>query len=135
MHKGYKCLHVPLNWVYISRDVVFYEGQFSFATTPNSPPTPILEHILLSTLHATIPHDQHVVRTTLPIMHHGSNPGPTSLGSVDSRVPEHAIDSHVHASVIDPSVPASPVQYNVVSDQLQHPSSASMHGSPVPDQE
>jgi hypothetical protein len=116
MHKDYKCHHVPPNRVYISRDVVFDEGQFSFATTPNSPPTPIPEHALLSTLHTTVPHDQHVVRTTLPIMHHGSNPGPTSLDSVDSRVPEHAVDSHVHASVIDPSVPTSPMQYNVVSD-------------------
>jgi histone deacetylase 1/2 len=38
-HKGYKCLHVPSNRVYISRDVVFDENVFSFAAlpTPNTP--------------------------------------------------------------------------------------------------
>jgi hypothetical protein len=30
LHKGYKCLHVPTNRVYISRDVVFDEGVFPF---------------------------------------------------------------------------------------------------------
>ena len=32
MHKGYKCLHVPSNRVYISRDVVFDETVFPFAS-------------------------------------------------------------------------------------------------------
>ena len=36
LHKGYKCLHVPSNRVYISRDVVFNELVFSFS---NLPPT------------------------------------------------------------------------------------------------
>src|SRR3954469_19050324 len=41
LHKGYKCLHVPSNRVYISRDVVFDESHFPFANMPNahlSPP-------------------------------------------------------------------------------------------------
>jgi histone deacetylase 1/2 len=29
-HKGYKCLHIPSNRVYISRDVVFDENAFPF---------------------------------------------------------------------------------------------------------
>jgi hypothetical protein len=63
------------NRVYISRDVVFDEGQFPFATKPNSSPTPIPKHVLLPILHATVPPDQHVIWTALPIMPHGSNPG------------------------------------------------------------
>lgn len=34
LHKGYKCLHVPSNRVYISRDVVFDENVFPFADLP-----------------------------------------------------------------------------------------------------
>lgn len=37
LHKGYKCLHVPSNRVYISRDVVFDETVFPFSTL--TPPT------------------------------------------------------------------------------------------------
>lgn len=37
LHKGYKCLHVPTNRVYISRDVVFDETVFPFSTL--TPPT------------------------------------------------------------------------------------------------
>jgi hypothetical protein len=42
LHKGYKCLHVPTNRVYISRDVVFDEGVFPFSQLPTtiSEPTP-----------------------------------------------------------------------------------------------
>lgn len=41
LHKGYKCLHVPSNRVYISRDVVFDENVFPFshAPSPDSPPS------------------------------------------------------------------------------------------------
>jgi hypothetical protein len=34
LHKGYKCLHVPSNRVFISRDVIFYENVFSFSALP-----------------------------------------------------------------------------------------------------
>lgn len=34
LHKGYKCLHVPTNRVYIYRDVVFDENVFPFSTMP-----------------------------------------------------------------------------------------------------
>jgi len=47
LHKGYKCLHLPTGRVYFSRDVLFQEDIFPFATTPshssqptvNPPPT------------------------------------------------------------------------------------------------
>jgi histone deacetylase 1/2 len=34
LHKGYKCLHIPSNRVYISRDVVFDETVFPFSSLP-----------------------------------------------------------------------------------------------------
>jgi histone deacetylase 1/2 len=36
LHKGYKCLHIPTNRVYISRDVVFDETIFPFSQTSSS---------------------------------------------------------------------------------------------------
>ena len=48
LHKGYKCLHVPSNRVYISRDVVFDENIFPFfvlpvtSTTPTTPEKSVL---------------------------------------------------------------------------------------------
>jgi hypothetical protein len=126
MHKGYKCLHVLSNRVYISRDVVFDEGQFPFATKPNSSPTPIPKHVLLPILHATVPPDQHVIWTALPIMPHGSNPSQTRLNS---------LASHVQESAIDHSVPSSPVHCEDVSDQLHDSGPASVPVSSVPDPE
>ena len=41
IHKGYKCLHLPLNRLYISRDVVFDETTLPFHKySPSSPPFP-----------------------------------------------------------------------------------------------
>ena len=39
LHKGYKCLRVPTNRVYISRDVVFDENVFPFRALPTNPTT------------------------------------------------------------------------------------------------
>jgi hypothetical protein len=36
LHKGYKCLHLPTNRLYISRDVLFNESEFPY-TSPLSP--------------------------------------------------------------------------------------------------
>jgi histone deacetylase 1/2 len=40
LHKGYKCLHVPSNRVFISRDVVFDETVFLFSALPSSSTSP-----------------------------------------------------------------------------------------------
>jgi histone deacetylase 1/2 len=48
LNKGYKCLHVPSNGVYISRDVIFDELVFPFANLPTSHNPPIMESSLLS---------------------------------------------------------------------------------------
>jgi histone deacetylase 1/2 len=36
-HKGYKCLHIPSNRMYISRDVVFDENVFPFSPSTSVP--------------------------------------------------------------------------------------------------
>jgi hypothetical protein len=36
LHNVYKCLHVPSNWLYISRDVIFDETVFPFSNSPSS---------------------------------------------------------------------------------------------------
>jgi hypothetical protein len=43
LHKGYKCLHVPSNHLYISQDVDFDELVFPFSNLPSSasPPSPV----------------------------------------------------------------------------------------------
>jgi hypothetical protein len=52
LHKGYKCLHVPSNRVYISRDVIFDETVFPFSNMPVShTPPPVTESSLLSADH------------------------------------------------------------------------------------
>jgi histone deacetylase 1/2 len=33
IHKGYKCLHIPTNRIYISRDIMFDEHVFPFVDT------------------------------------------------------------------------------------------------------
>jgi histone deacetylase 1/2 len=48
LHKGYKCLHVPSNRVYISRDVIFDEHVFPFANSPTPHNPPVTESSLLS---------------------------------------------------------------------------------------
>jgi histone deacetylase 1/2 len=37
LNKGYKCLHIPSNRIYISRDVVFDENVFPFSSSASTP--------------------------------------------------------------------------------------------------
>jgi hypothetical protein len=53
-HKGYKCLHIDSGRVYISRDVIFHESRFPYASQVSTPPpistpvqAPIIPPILL----------------------------------------------------------------------------------------
>jgi histone deacetylase 1/2 len=48
IHKGYKCLHVPSNRVYISRDVVFDETIFPFSNSPSTESVSTSSNLLLS---------------------------------------------------------------------------------------
>jgi histone deacetylase 1/2 len=47
LHKGYKCLHIPTNKLYISRDVVFDENLFPFSELPSSSTPPNSSTLLL----------------------------------------------------------------------------------------
>jgi histone deacetylase 1/2 len=69
LHKGYKCLHLPTNRVYISRDVVFDEGVFPFSQLPMSS--------LESTNHSTpnIGQFDDVANTLLLLPNHGAGHG------------------------------------------------------------
>jgi hypothetical protein len=55
-HKGYKCLHIPSNRLYISWDVVFDENMFPFSTSSTT---------FVSTPHASSP----VPLTSLWMLH------------------------------------------------------------------
>jgi histone deacetylase 1/2 len=61
LHKGYKCLHVPSNRVYISRDVIFDENVFPFS---HSSPTPSES----STSHSSPSADQFVDTVHAPAL-------------------------------------------------------------------
>ena len=84
LHKGYKCLHVPSNRVYISRDVIFYENVFPFVNMPNSHTLPpVTESSLLSA-------DQLMdVAHSLPLLaNHGAGTGRGAR--LDVLIPAHA---------------------------------------------
>jgi hypothetical protein len=69
LHKGYKCLHVPTNRVYISRDVVFAEGVFPFSQLPTNTTD--------STNHSTPHYGQFddIAHTPLLLPNHGAGKG------------------------------------------------------------
>ena len=106
LHKGYKCLHVPSNRVYISRDVIFDENVFSFLNIPNSHTLPpVTESSLLSD-------DQFMdVAHSLPLLaDHGAGTGRGTRLEVLIPTPAPAYVDH-QPQVVHFSVPGSvPVQ-------------------------
>jgi hypothetical protein len=117
MHKWYKCLHVPTNHVYISRDVTFDEHLFPFPSIVTTTPKEISEHALLPTL-CPIPlpaaHDQHVDQAALPMLHDASNPGLPSIPGVvcRSQIPTNEVPT---STIVVPG-PASPAISTQVPD-------------------
>lgn len=55
MHKGFKCLDVAEGRVYISRDVIFYETIFPFASLHSNAAAHLRREILLLPGHLKIP--------------------------------------------------------------------------------
>lgn len=110
--KGYKCLHVSTNRVYINRDVIFDENVFPFANLPSSDSSPSCHHspALL---------DQFEDRAYAPLLlaNHGAGVGhsarlellPDGAPILHKHVdPLHGVvhDVHVdHASAADPAEP------------------------------
>ncbi|KAJ3705686.1 hypothetical protein LUZ61_009391 [Rhynchospora tenuis] len=80
LHKGYKCLHIPTQRLYISRHVKFIENKFPFAnlaslTTPDSSP------VVPATL-TVIPHSTFPSVTTTETHHYSPVIGSSSPESV-----------------------------------------------------
>jgi hypothetical protein len=121
MHKGYKCHHVPIGHVYLSRDVIylsrdviFDEDMFPFAHNKPTLPEHITETTLLPTLHLA-PHpasDQHTKHTILPPLHDDSN---STLPCLDTIM----TDVQVQGSSSTPVLVAP----TAVPDQAQDPAS------------
>jgi histone deacetylase 1/2 len=134
LHKGYKCLHVPTNRVYISRDVVFDEMHFPFSNLPHTP------HNL--DMHRSTPtsdqlNDFAYAPNLLP--NHGTGIGrgarleeiPDNDAEADDHVDHHAasgdLDVDRHA---DPTSPAPPSPaHGPGHDEHQAESPSSPHSS------
>jgi hypothetical protein len=69
-HKGYKCLHIPSNRVYISRDVVFDENVFHFF-----PSVSVTPHTPLASYPTSIDQFEDVARAPLLLPNHGTGIG------------------------------------------------------------
>jgi histone deacetylase 1/2 len=130
LHKGYKCLHVPTNRVYISRDVVFDEGVFPFSQLP----TPHVESLSHSS--PSIGQFDDAANTLLLLPNHGAGNGRgTRLELLDADQ-SGAIDVHASGAtpnhvgsgpVLEPMSPATPAS----TPSLASPAS-SAHGSGPP---
>jgi hypothetical protein len=89
MHKGYKCLHIPTNRIYILRDVIFDEHVFLFANNHSTTAPPTEEHILLPTLNPLalpLTNEQYMNMVVPTTVHDVSNPPLVSSGD-DFRSP------------------------------------------------
>ena len=111
IHKGYKCLHVATNRVYISRDVVFDENLFPFAVSLS--PTPIT-----TPSHSSpISPDQFVDAAYSPVLlpNHGAGIGRGARLQLLDDFPEAAsqdVASHDvdHGQACMPHAPASSIE-------------------------
>jgi hypothetical protein len=80
VYKGYKCLHLPTNRIYISRYIIFHENTYSFfisstpAVTIPSPPT--VNPLLILSSQQPLPHP-----STLHNPIHTPSSSPTLTGS------------------------------------------------------
>ena len=108
LHKGYKCLHVPTNRVYISRDVVFDENVFPFSSMPQQPSTPPSMHsspLMLGQF-------EDVAYSPVLLPNHGAGVGRGArLELLSDTTPVAHVDRsvHMHAPVVDPASGAVPV--------------------------
>jgi hypothetical protein len=138
LHKGYKCLHIPTNRVYISRDVVFDEHVFPYATITPQAPRLIAEHTLLPTLlpPTSTAGDQHVARTTAPAMPDASNLPSTSSPAVDHRsqvVGSGADGGHTMVQASVPDLLQEPVPLTSMTEAVPLSDvSADTQSSPAP---
>lgn len=69
LHKGYKCLHLPTNRIYISRHVIFHETTYPFASLSSSEPSPLSSS-------PPPPHILTILPSSLPLQPISSPPSP-----------------------------------------------------------
>jgi hypothetical protein len=130
-NKGYKCLHVPTNHVYISRDVIFDERVYPFTNNHSSIASPTEEHILLPTLNPPalpLTNDQYTNMAIPTTVHDVSNP-PLVSSSDDFRSPglctmtdDATTSGAAHASSAPDHVPILPqMPRSVASDPVHSP--------------
>jgi hypothetical protein len=101
LHKGYKCYHIEIGRIYISRDVIFHEDVFPFSNTiPSANPAPPSSIPLFVSLPLFIPHSMAISTPPTDII-------PTLPSSPD------------RASPLSPSIPSfsSPAEPDVAPDQ------------------
>jgi hypothetical protein len=130
MHKGYKCLHIPMNRVYISCDVVFDEHLFLYAAANSPEASPIPKYTLLPTLHPILSVDQRDEQASLPIMHDDSNLGSTSLHDTVFKAQDTTASPAPPALHSDPS--SSTCEPAPVPDQHQDVVPKALQGTPAP---
>ena len=95
LHKGYKCLHVPTNRLYISRDVIFDENVFPFSNMPSDSNQP-------STSASPLYPDQFDDAANMPLLlaNHGAGSGRgATLELLDDSPPI----AHVEGARINPA--------------------------------
>ncbi|CAM8988176.1 unnamed protein product [Rhodiola kirilowii] len=150
LHKGYKCLHIPTNRTYISRDVIFDESSFPFSESSHltafpdsesssSIPLQILMHPQDNTQLNPTPLAQHhlasptVSRPNSPV-HSGQTDQPVSPSCPDTTEPIHQPDSELRSlsnSTESPTIPtaSTPLPGDMTLDR---PVTRAMRGIVVP---
>jgi hypothetical protein len=106
LHKGYKCLHLPTNRLYISRDVIFTESEFPYTST-------------LSPLESNSCNPRQ--QFSLPIL----------IPQSAAQLPQPVIESSPHSSQSLHSAPMQPLS-SASSSSAESPSPAEISASPVP---
>jgi histone deacetylase 1/2 len=134
IHKGYKCLHIPTNRVYISRDVVFDETVFPFSHISQN--STILS---VSTTPPTLDQFVDVAYTPSLLPNHGAGVGRGArLEILDAEDPVNVARDHVdrmhdtddgHAHEAGPSSP-DPPPAELSSDGPSTPGTATSSTSP-----
>jgi hypothetical protein len=132
LHKGYKCLHVPSNRLYISRDVVFDELVFPFSNLPSSTSPPYSFDLPVSL-------DQFEDYAHAPSLfpNHGAGTGRGArLEILEDIIP--ASPAHVAHGELERHAPMqlhgqrAPPVLHVAPDRMVHPAPIQLHGQGAP---
>jgi hypothetical protein len=121
LHKGYKCLHVPSNRVFMSRDVISDENVFPFSALPSSP-TPPSHH----SSPVTLDQFEDVAHSPLLLPNHGAGIGRGARLHLE-EIPTASHDAP--ATVVALSSPGVAPSLSGVSSE--EPASASPHAVPL----